>query len=56
MLVMQAGDLALEFTYRPVATHGLNFVEGALEWVVDGNQLSRMAEGKPFQKFLPPLG
>ena len=46
---MQAGDLTFEFTYRPIATHGLDFLEGALEWLIDVHQQFKMAAGKRVQ-------
>ena len=44
------GDLALEFTHRPVAAQGFDFVEQALERRVDLHQFGKVRERQSFQQ------
>ena len=46
-LEIQSGDLAFQFANGPVAADAFDFIEGALERVVDCEQFDEMGEGKP---------
>ena len=40
-LVVEAGDLAFQLAHRPVAADAFDFVEGALERVLNGDRVPR---------------